>query len=208
VLFAVPPVVYFALDGGRIRGGEREAPTIAHQRRTASAPVERRWTLREATDFKRFPLYFVGPSFRELRLRGILRARSFANEHEPFSSDDVTFLYGNCPQFPCYPPLQVQTEHACFRNETSYAILPDRRLRLRGVQARFYEDGLRLELYTGRVTVVIYSTQTDRNLLLAASRHLESLDGTIMPGERLPRRVPAVLNSRSAVCRAIDETLS
>jgi hypothetical protein len=105
-------------------------------------------------------------------------------------------------------PVQVQIWNGCERHEKSYSIDPDGRLRLRGVEAAFYESGIRLELYSGNVTIVIFSARPDREELLAAAKSLRSLDGTVRAGERLPERVPAVMDKQSAVCQGMAQTAS
>ena len=119
----------------------------------------------------------------------------------------MTFLYGTCEDgrvYGCMPPLQIHVWNACERNETVYGIPRDETLRLRGVRAAFYETYHRLELFTGIVTVVISYNGYDRPTLLTAARRLRSVNGAVGVGERLPPRVPAVLNKRSRLCKAIS----
>jgi hypothetical protein len=104
----------------------------------------------------------------------------------------------------CYPPLQLQIWNACERNETSIAIPAEERLTIRGVKAAYYEVRSRLELYTGVSTIVMFAEGDVRHRLEEAARQLRSLDGRVVPGDPLPRRVPSVLRKRSFTCDAIS----
>lgn len=73
--------------------------------------------------------------------------------------------YGDCKvrsDTGCAPPIQVQTFPACERNLASYsadpsgAPLPHRSLTVRGARAALFDEGTRLEIYTGTSTVVIF----------------------------------------------------
>ena len=128
----------------------------------------------EARGFTEFPLYDLGDSFEGLPLTAVLRRRDKPYPGEPIRPNNVAFIYGDCQagnDSGCAPPLEVKTWPACVRNPSVYDIPggADERATVRGVPARFYERWTRLELSTGRVTVVLYGTGR-RDLLRAAAR--------------------------------------
>jgi hypothetical protein len=81
--------------------------------------------------------------------------------------------YGDCrpvgDSAGCMPPVQVQTWSACDRYYAQYAespapdgsVIEHRRTRLRGVDAALFDEGRRIELYGGDVTVVIFAPDPD-----------------------------------------------
>ena len=85
----------------------------------------------------------------------------------------TSFVYGHCENDDgngCAPPLEVQTWPACERIAASYdPALERERLTGRGVPAAIFEDGLRLELYTGEGTVVVFGVDRERVLRAAES---------------------------------------
>ena len=75
----------------------------------------------------------------------------------------VDFIYGDCDpsEGSCMPQLVIQVHPACKRNlasntETDEGVSSSAPLTIRGVPAAMYDDGEMLEIYTGRVTVVIF----------------------------------------------------
>jgi len=120
--------------------------------------------------------------------------------------DELTFFYGTCESVGgngCMAPLQIQVWNACERNEGSYDIPADQKLLLRGVPAAFYEGEMRLELYTGRITVVLFAPPGNRDRLLAAAAALRSVGaGGVRAGERLTPRRAEVRTKDSALCAA------
>jgi hypothetical protein len=117
-------------------------------------------TPNEARDFTEFPLYSVGPQFEGIPLVGITRRKDEVLLGESVAANFVNFIYGDCQaeaDAGCVPPLQIQTWAACERNPSVYPdYLPRTRTQLRGVPALVFEDGQRLELSTGPVTVIIF----------------------------------------------------
>ncbi len=106
---------------------------------------------------------------------------------------DVTFLYGGCQPISgtCVPPVQVQAWNSCERYESLYDILPDEKIRIRGASAAFYEDYTRLEIQSGRTTIVIFGAHRhNRGGLIEVAGGLQSVDGSVSPGETLPPPVP------------------
>jgi hypothetical protein len=130
-----------------------------------------------AAMFPNFPLYAVGESFEGLALTGMTRRVEARTAPDPTRANFVGFRYGDCTpsgESGCPAPLEIQVWPACERNFSSYSLtplgdpLPHERLTVRGAPAAFFEEGQRLELYTGSVTVVLFG-QGKAQLLRAAS---------------------------------------
>ena len=98
------------------------------------------------------------------------------------TADFVSFVYGDCvahDEQGCAPPLEIQVWPACKRNLALYdssaqvsaapeAPVPEPAT-VRGVQAAFFRDDDRLELQTGRSTVVVFGGSRSRVLEVAAA---------------------------------------
>lgn len=124
-----------------------------------------------------FPLYDTGDRVDGLPLVAVLRRQDTA--------DFISFVYGDCiagDDAGCAPPVEVQVWPACRRYLSLYDSLSGvpvpERTTVRGVPAAF-PDGDRLELQTGRSTVVVFGDSRARILRIAAA---------LRPvGERAPR---------------------
>ena len=116
-----------------------------------------------------FPLYDAGDQVDGFPLTAVLRRGGTA--------DFVSFVYGDCvarDDESCTPPVEVQVWPACTRNLNLYAtgrpgtpVLE--RTTARGVPAAFLDDGTRLELQTGRSTVVVFADSRVRVRRVAAA---------------------------------------
>jgi hypothetical protein len=151
------------------------------------------FTPQNVRGFREFPLYSLGDTFEGLPLKAIVRRAD-----EPYVGEDVTanfvsFTYGDCfaeGDLGCPFPIEVQVWPACERSRADYALtpegdaLPSEDLRVRGVPAAFYEEGLRLELYSGDVTVVIFGLEREQTM--RAARALKGVNGALGRGENLP----------------------
>lgn len=84
----------------------------------------------------------------------------------------------------CAPPLEIQVWSACERTQNLYPFPADEEARLRGVDAAFYENFRRLELYSGRVTIVIFGDS--RGELLKAAAALRGLNTATPTSQPLP----------------------
>ena len=132
-------------------------------------PGQPRFDLAQARAFDEFPLYDAGERFDGLPLTAVLRRDDTA--------DFVSFVYGDCVASDaegCAPPLEIQVWPACKRNLALYdspvtAMPVPERVTVRAVPAAFFEDGDRLELQTGRSTVVVFGGSRARNLRVAAT---------------------------------------
>jgi hypothetical protein len=120
--------------------------------------------------FSAFPLYYVGESFEGLPLTAITRRLQTKRlGPEPGRANFVGFLYGDCEPGSdggCPLPLEIQVWPACERTLSSYSMggqpMPYEATTLRGVPAAFFDNGGRLELYTGRVTIVIFGMDREQ----------------------------------------------
>jgi hypothetical protein len=129
------------------------------------------------------PVLFAGDSVDGLPLTAVLRGAG---------ARYVSFVYGDCEagdDAGCAPPAEVQVWPACRRHLGFYqrgspfgpAV---EQVAVRGVPAMFLDDGTRLELQTGRSTVVVFAGARARALRIAAA--LRSADGSIPADVPLP----------------------
>jgi hypothetical protein len=114
-----------------------------------------------------------------------------------------SLVYGDCApagDAGCAPPVEIQVWHACRRSLSLYRLLPHglagEPAVVRGVPALVFDGGRRLELQTGRSTVVVFADSPARAARVAGA--LRSRDGRIAPGGRLPAPEPG------AVERVVD----
>ena len=141
------------------------------------------------------PLY-AGEAVDGLPLTTVLQRDDIANY--------VSFVYGDCSAADdagCAPPAEIQVWPSCRRNLGLYERAPRagpavERATLRGVPAAFVDGGSRLELQTGRSTVVVFASSRERALRLADA--LRSTDGSVPGASRSRRR--RTERSREAPC--------
>src|SRR5918995_4255462 len=125
-------------------------------------------------NFEAFELLSVGNSFEGLPLTDVVHWQyplevypGEDNEAEgiEFSGmiNYVDFIYGDCDpsEGSCMPPLVIQVHPACKRNlasntENDEGVPSSAPLTIRGVPAAMFNDAETPEIYTGRVTVVIF----------------------------------------------------
>jgi hypothetical protein len=143
--------------------------------------------------FSKFPLYAPGESFEGLPLRALTRRDDAPVAGEKIRANYVGFVYGDCVasgENGCPPPVEVQVWPACARSLADYALtpsgepLPHEASMVRGVPAAYFEDGLRLELYTGDVTVVVFGL--DRSHVDRAAAALRPVNALASPARLLP----------------------
>jgi hypothetical protein len=164
-----------------------------------------------------FPYFSLGSSFDGLPATATFRRCDLPDPEEGFAANFVSYIYGDCqptgdPPL-CGPPVEIQTWPACQRNLAQYdpqpgvppyvvGPTPDR-LDIRGVPAALFENGLRLEIYTGRSTVVLFGQSRDQVLRAADSVQQETAPGQQWPptpldstnvGNPLPPPDPGALN--------------
>lgn len=121
---------------------------------------------RQATNFEVFSL---GGSPLDLTLAASLRRCDTPTELGEPGANYVSYIYGDCElrdagDTGCAPPLEIQTWPACQRSLSDYSfegsLLPHEALPSeRGAQVVSFEDGMRLEVYTGASTVVVFANQ-------------------------------------------------
>ena len=148
----------------------------------AASPVGR-ITLEDARAFEEYPLYFAGDRVDGHALVAVVR-RSGAAEF-------VSFIYGDCTpagEEGCAPPLEIQVWPACRRHLALYEASPGtpalERTTVRGVPAALLDGGTRLELQTGRATVVVFGDTRVR--LARIARSLRPVDAGIAHVDALP----------------------
>ncbi len=133
---------------------------------------------------QRFPLYSAGERVDGIPLAAVLRREDTA--------DFVSFIYGDCvasDDAGCAPPVEIQVWPACRRNLALYgagdaAGPPLERIIVRGVPALLFDEGTRLELETGRATVVVFGGTRARVLRIVTA--LRAIDETVLPGRPFP----------------------
>jgi hypothetical protein len=153
-------------------------------------------TFEETTSFQDFSLYSLGQSFEGLALTSITQRDDPIEPNEPVRANYVGYIYGDCSiasgDEACAPPLEVQVWPACIRNHSTYQLtptpgsqLPHTDVVVRGAPGAVYEEGHRLEVYTGAETVVIFG-DNEAQLFRAADSLASVNAGGIEPGEPLP----------------------
>ncbi len=129
-------------------------------------------------------LFNAGERVDGLPLAAVLRREG--------SAEFVSFVYGECAPHDdagCAPPAEIQVWPACRRNLGLYGDALGSRLAertsVRGVPALLFDEGTRLELETGRSTVVVFADTPARLLRIAAA--LRALDGSVGSSQPLPQ---------------------
>lgn len=154
-------------------------------------------TLEQARAFDEFPLYNAGDRVDGLPLVAVVRRDDTARY--------VSFVYGDCvpgDDAGCAPPAEIQVWPACRRNLALYDGSPPsspaaERTTIRGVPAVSLDDGTRLEIQTGRSTVVVFADSRARALRIAGS--LRALNGSVPASTSLPQPAPGALEG-NLVC--------
>jgi hypothetical protein len=107
-------------------------------------------------------------------------------------------VYGDCAPLDdtgCAPPAEVQVWPACRRNlaltRRSAPPAAAAATTIRGVPGLSLDGGSRLELQTGRVTVVVFADSRARAARIAGA--LSTEDGAVAPGRPLPSPAPDTL---------------
>jgi hypothetical protein len=133
-------------------------------RGTRAAPKST-FSLEEARVFDKYAVYFAGDAVAGLPLVAILRRDD--------SAEYVSFIYGDCYNptgDACAPPAEVQSWPACRRHvglyEGPYSPVPEETA-VRGAPGAFFEGGRRLEIQTGKATIVIFGRSRSDVLQIA-----------------------------------------
>jgi hypothetical protein len=150
-----------------------------------------------------FQAYFLGKQFEKLPLTRRLRRLDRRPAPQEFRANYISFIYGTCElvgDAGCAPPIEVQNWPACERNPTTYRLtprgdpVPHTDLSIRGAPAALFEEGTRLEIYTGRTTVVIFGN--DPAQIRRAADVLQSVDGRIKPRQKFPPPDPGAVEGQ------------
>jgi hypothetical protein len=127
-------------------------------------------------------LYWVGASFADLPLTGVLR-----------DPQRTTFSYGTCDpsgsDSGCAPPLQIQVSSICDANALVLDIRPSTTRRVRGVAVRDYGEAGRLALDVGTSYVTVSASRALASRAVAALRPVLGLGAgaRALPAPRYPR---------------------
>ena len=194
---AVGAALVAAIGAYAYASGGRNAPSSFDVEHSDLLPAE-------ARAFSDFALYSLGDSHRGAPLVAITRRLD-----PPLSESDVPLtvranfvnhIYGDCraeSDTGCAPPLQVQVWPACERNLSVYPTddwFDVERTTVRGVPAAFFENGARLELYTGDVTIVIFGL--GRQHVVQAAEALQPANSRASAARNLPSPRAGALEGR------------
>jgi dipeptidyl aminopeptidase/acylaminoacyl peptidase len=148
--------------------------------RPALVPLAGNLTLADARRFRRFGLYWVGHRFEQFVLSSISREVTSA----PGGRGPVVSLF--------YGGFQIQLWPACARVPAHVHGGAEGRISVRGVGGFVFEGGNRLEVVTGRTTIVIFG---ERGQIVRVARALRPLNPRAAPGGagELPPPVPGAL---------------
>lgn len=176
--FGVLAVVMTSSCGSSDTGSDRAFPAAQQEPQSGPSVVEALPCTSE-DEPTNFAAYSLGRDFEGLPLKSQLRRCTLPPPRAPpqVRQNSVIYIYGTCevPEIPegsCVPPVQVHSKPRCevgFSPPSHHNPLADRIL-VRGVPARIYEDGYRLEMLVGRSTVTIHGV--DRAQVLRAGRGL------------------------------------
>jgi hypothetical protein len=161
---------------------------------TQPPPLSAR-SLEEAQTFPYYRTYWVGHSFAGTPLAAADGTTGYSSQ----IGDSV--YYGDCVSEhsivggTCRLPLQVTT--VIYQLESNEALGPQTDTVIRSVPAAIFEGGRSIELYTGRVAIVLYSDSLAH--ALRAARLLRPLNTTGSAGQALPLPVycPGMVGPRS-----------
>ena len=169
----------------------------------ATASVPSAATTTSVAAFDEFPLYGLGDVFDDLPLTAVVKRDDPPTPGERVRASYVAFIYGDCvahAEAGCPPPLEIQVWPACERTISDYSLtpagdpLPHEATFVRGVPAAFFEDHLRLELYTANVTIVVFGL--DAAQVRRAASALRAVNALAAQGRMLPPPVAGALEGR------------
>ncbi len=151
-----------------------------------------------------YTVYYLGATFEGLPVTDVTHTADAPHPETPElgRSDDVVYVYGDCPTYPpdspaskveggCVTPIQVQATPLCEAHAALYSRpggdtldgavpYPHAALRIKGVPAASFEGGTILELYTGDTTISIKGAD--------GSQVRRAADGLrLAPGRAIPR---------------------
>lgn len=154
--------------------------------------------VRRARAFRGFSLFWAGDRIGDLFLGDV---HSYRSLNPGRRATVYSFNYRNCRiarEGSGCAQVQLQLWPACSRVPADIDLPSDGRVRVRGADGFFYEGGNRLEVVTGKTTIVIFAG--GRAAALRAARTLRGLNVRVGVREMLPRPAPGVLR-RENRCR-------
>jgi hypothetical protein len=163
----------------------------------SSSPAQRGWTVKNlmsctgADEPANFPVYSLGRSVAGLDLTSVSRRCDPLQPDAAMRANFVSYVYGTCSAADgdavCAPPLEIQSWPACERSLSDYEVsagvpYPHESLgQLDGVPAYSFDQGTRVELYTGEATIVVFAA--DPSLIDQAVAAIQSEPADEPPGE-------------------------
>ena len=145
------------------------------------APPGGNVSLSAARRFRPLALYWVGRRFQNLILSSISQTR-------------ITGPRGRGPVVDLnYGGFALQHWPACARVPHDVDLRSDGVISIRGVKGVFFEGGHRLEIVTGKTTVVLFGR---RRQIVRAARALRPLNVRLAAGGRLPPPAPGALSGK------------
>ena len=162
--------------------------SVREQKPEQQAGPVGRFTLDDARAFDDYALFFAGDRVESQPLAAVLRRSDTA--------EFVSFVYGDCvtaDDLGCAPPIEIQIWPACRRHLALYGLSglgsTLERTTVRGVPAAVLDDGTRLELQSGRSTIVVFADSRVRAARVAGA--LRRLDATDSAPRNQPLLPPA-----------------
>jgi len=154
--------------------------------------------LRRARAFRGYPLFWAGERVADLYFSDVFISPSRGPGGRATTH---TFSYRNCrltTEGSGCAGFQLQLWPACARVPADVDFPADGLVRIRGVEGVFFEGGNRLEIVTGKTTIVIFAG--GRAAALRAARALRGLNVSVGVRDKLPSPAPGVLR-RENRCR-------
>lgn len=176
--------------------------TRSNSTSTNAAPMQGNMTIEEAKTFSNFTLYNAGNEVAGFQLNAI--EKTVDADH---GTTRISFLYGDCiPPMDesghydggCPLPVEVDVWNACVRNPTVYNdpnSPQGERTILRGVPAQVFDNGSRLEMYTGKSAIVIY---TDPKIMPLAVAAIQGVTNNVPANVELPYPAANVMEGKCA----------
>jgi hypothetical protein len=180
-----------------------------------------------------FSMYSLGQAFEGLSATAALRRCDDPYPGEQVRANYVSYVYGGCTITPaddvdderCVPPLEVQSWPACERSLADIsldvadsvldALRPGPFVQRRNVPTSLFENALRLEVYTGTSTIVIFGTDPEQILRAVSQLRTELLGPPNLPalnvslgGLPVLGQVPVLGDLAAPASGALDGTLS
>jgi len=162
--------------------------------------------LAEAQTFPYYKVYWVGPSFAGQPLVATDGQKGY------ISSVGDSVYYGDCVHGKgifgggsCLLPLQVTT--VIYRLHSNATLGPQRNMVVRGVPATVYDEGRSIEVYSGRVSIDIFSDTFSHALRAALELLPLNAPGSASGGLPPPIYCPGLSGVQDGKLRSVMESL-